>query len=156
MEFRQSIQRLFIFDLWCSRRLTDYIREKGKFREYETCVSLLSHIINAQQIWFDRVLGIDLNDTAPWDDIDMGLIKSEAGEIHKRWIDLIGDHDLDLDSRIVYQNSGGVTCINSITVICNHIILHGQHHRAQISLLLSRSGISPPSIDYIHYLREKM
>lgn len=156
MEFRQSIQRLFIFDLWCSCQLTDYIRETGKFREYKTCVSLSSHIINAQQIWFDRILGIDINDTKPWDEIDIGLIKSEAGEIHKRWIDLIGDHDLDLESRIVYQNSGGVTCINSITDICNHIILHGQHHRAQISLLLSRSGISPPPIDYIHYARKKM
>lgn len=156
MDLRQSIQRLFIFDLWCSRKLTDFIEETGEFREFETCVSFLSHIVNAQQIWFDRILGIDINDTEPWDEIDIGLIKSEAGEIHKRWIDLIGDHDLDLESRIVYQNSGGVTCINSITDICNHIILHGQHHRAQISLLLSRSGISPPSIDYINYARKKM
>ena len=156
MEIRQSFQQLFIFDLWCTRKLTDSIKEAGKFREYKTCLSFLSHIVNAQQIWFDRVLGIGINDTKPWDEMDISLIKSEAGEIHKRWVDLIGDHDLELESRIVYQNSGGNTCINSITDICNHIILHGQHHRAQISILLSRSGISPPLIDYIHYARGKM
>jgi len=156
MDKRQSIQQLYIFDLWCSHKLTDFIHDAGEFRERKTCLSLLSHIINAQQIWFERILGIDINHTTPWDEIDLENIKSEAGDIHKRWIDLIGDHDLDLESRIVYQNSAGVTYMNSVTDICSHIILHGQHHRAQISLLLSRSGISPPAIDYINYVRNKM
>jgi len=154
MDNRQSLQRLFIFDLWCTRKLTDFIRESGEFRERASSTAFLSHIINAQRIWFNRVIDMDLTKTDPWHEHSIDDIKHEAKEAHKLWIDLIGDHDMDMDTHILYQNSAGVHFINSFTEICQHLILHGQHHRAQISLLLSRSGIKPPQIDYIHYLRK--
>lgn len=153
MDNRQSIQRLFIFDLWCTRKLTDFIRDSSEFREQASTTAFLSHIINAQRIWFNRVIDIKTADTDPWHEYPIDDIKQEAKSVHKLWIDLIGDHDMDMDARIVYQNSAGMNFVNSFSEICQHLILHGQHHRAQISLLLSRSGIKPPPIDYIHYLR---
>lgn len=154
MDNRQSIQQLFIFDLWCTRKLTDLIKESGDFRERASCTTFLSHIINAQRIWFDRVIDLDISDAQPWDELDIDIIKKEAKEVHQLWIDLIGDHEMDLNAHIIYKNSAGMNFINTFAEICNHLILHGQHHRAQISLLVSRSGIKPPSIDYIHYLRK--
>ncbi|CAN5490671.1 hypothetical protein BH23BAC3_BH23BAC3_26820 [soil metagenome] len=155
MDSQQAIQRLFIFDLWCTRELTDFIKVSGEFRERKLCTALLSHIINSQRIWFDRVLSMDIADVNLWDEIDIDEMKQHAQEANQLWIDLIGDHEMDIDTRIVYQNFAGVNYMNTFTEICNHLILHGQHHRAQISLLLSRSEITPPSIDYIHYLRQK-
>jgi len=155
MDSRQSLQHLFIFDLWCNRKLADLIVKEGAFRERDACIGFLSHIINAQRIWFDRVIDLSILDVEPWDGIDIQEMKREAKETHQMWIDLIGDHDMDLDAKIYYQNSAGVSFVNSFTDICKHLILHGQHHRAQISLLLSRSGIRPPEIDYIQYMRIK-
>lgn len=155
MDSRQSIQRLFIFDLWCTRELTDLIKASGEFKERKACIALMSHIINSQRIWFDRVLSIKIADVNLWNKITIEEMKQQAREAHQLWIDLIGDHEMDIATQIVYQNFAGINYKNTFIEICNHLILHGQHHRAQISLLLSRSEITPPSIDYIHFLRQK-
>lgn len=150
---RQKIQRLFIFDFWCSRKLSDFLTNQAPFDDQPACTAFLSHIINAQYIWYDRVLRDSHSNTELWHEYELAAIKREASKIHKKWIALIGDHDLDMDSVISYQNSKGTLFKNSFHDICTHIILHGQHHRAQINLLLRSSGIQPTPIDYIHYIR---
>lgn len=153
MNQRQSIQKLFIFDLWCTQKLTSLLIDNDDFSSRQACISFLSHIINAQRIWFDRVLDLNISQTKLWEEFELAEISREAKEIHKMWIDLIGDHDMDMDAKIVYQNSKGTSFSNGFSDICTHLILHGQHHRAQINLLLSQADIQPPSIDYIHYIR---
>lgn len=153
MNERQSIQKLFIFDLWCTRKITDLLIEKKEFANRPACIAFLSHIINAQHIWYGRVLDMDISHIDLWHQYDVENIKTEAKEIHKQWIDLIGDHDLEMDTTLVYQNTKGVTYSSRFSDICTHLILHGQHHRAQINLLLGQADIDTPPIDYIHYIR---
>lgn len=153
MSHRQSIQKLFIFDLWCTRKISDLLVEYDEFSSRPACIAFLSHIINAQRIWFDRVLGLNISQTELWEEFELTEIRREAKEVHKMWVDLIGDHDMDMDAKIVYQNSKGANFSNRFSDICTHLILHGQHHRAQINLLLNQADISPPPIDYIHYIR---
>jgi uncharacterized damage-inducible protein DinB len=153
MDDRQSLQKLFIFDLWCTRKITDLLVEMQDFSSRPACAAFLSHIINAQQIWYGRVLDRDISGIDLWEEFDVNDIKQKARKIHKQWIDLIGDHDLDLDTTLVYQNTKGVTYSSQFCDICTHLILHGQHHRAQINLLLGQADIDAPPIDYIHYTR---
>lgn len=154
MAQRQQIQKLFQFDLWCTRKLTKFISETGSFKERPACVAFLSHIINAQQIWFGRIVETKVCNFEIWTEHDVQDIKNEAKRAHQMWLDLIADHEMDLDTVIYYQNSKQLNYKSPFIDICNHLIIHGQHHRAQISLLLRRSGIAPPSIDYIHYTRK--
>lgn len=154
MDQRQQIQKLFQFDLWCTRKLTDFIAKTGSFKERPACVAFLSHIINAQQIWFGRIVETKVSDVEIWTEHDIEEIKSEAKRSHQMWIDIIADHEMDMDTVIYYQNTKQMNYKSPFIDICNHLIIHGQHHRAQISLLLRRSGIVPPSIDYIHYTRK--
>ncbi len=153
MNDRQSLQKLFIFDLWCTRKLTDFLVEMEDFSSRPACAAFISHIINAQRIWYGRVLDRNISGLDLWEEYDVGDIKKEARKIHKNWIDLIGDHDMDLDTTLVYQNTKGVTYSSRFSDICTHLILHGQHHRAQINLLLGQADIDAPPIDYIHYTR---
>jgi len=153
MDDRQSLQKLFIFDLWCSRKIADLLLETPVFSNRPACAAFLSHIINAQNIWYGRVLGRDITAHELWEEFDISDIKQEAKTAHKQWIDLIGDHDIDMDTTLVYQNTKGVTYSSRFSDICTHLILHGQHHRAQINLLLGQANIQPPPIDYIHYMR---
>lgn len=153
MDMRQQLQKLFTFDLWCTRQLTKLILKSVPFKGQEASTAFLSHIINSQQIWFYRIIQIEEAPVDRWHEYDLKEIVKEAKSAHQMWIDLIGDHDLDLDTTITYQTSKGVTHQNTVSEISQHLIIHGQHHRAQISLLLRQSGITPPSIDYIHYLR---
>ena len=153
MNDRQSLQRLFIFDLWCTRKITDLLVEMQDFSSRPACAAFLSHIINAQRIWYGRVLNRDISGIDLWEEFDVSDTKQKARKIHKQWIDLIGDHDMDLDSTLVYHNTKGVTYSSRFSDICAHLILHGQHHRAQINLLLGQADIDAPPIDYIHYTR---
>jgi len=153
MNERQSIQKIFIFDLWCTRKIADLLTKKDEFRSRPACIAFLSHIINAQRIWYGRVLGRDISKIDLWEEFDIAAIKPKAKKIHKQWVDLIGDHDMEMDTNLVYQNTKGVTYTSSFSDICTHLILNGQHHRAQINLLLGQADIQAPPIDYIHYTR---
>lgn len=143
-----------MFDLWCTRKLTDLINNEAPFKDDVACAAFLSHIINAQKIWWNRVIRMPKNDDPDiWEEYETADIKREARQTTQSWLDLIADHEVELGSMIQYTNSQGISYTNSLWQICNHLIIHGQHHRAQISLFLRNSDIKPPAIDYIHYSR---
>lgn len=154
MDERQKLQHLLQFDLWCNRILVDIITEYAPFEEQETCISLLSHIINAQKIWYRRVIKSSTeNEVDIWTVYNPDILKRKARKANQRWVDFIADHEVNLDSEIQYHNSAGIGYTNTVWEIFNHLIIHGQHHRAQISIFLRNCDIKPPSIDYIHYAR---
>lgn len=151
---RQRMQQLFMFDLWCTRKLTDLIIKNENFKERIACAAFLSHIITAQKIWFSRVTGqtADL-ELDHWMEYEIGELKSKARKSSKKWMDLIGDYDVHPDKIVQYENSKGVLYQNTVWKICQHLIIHGQYHRAQISLFLRNSDIKPPDTDFISYTR---
>lgn len=153
MDERQKIQQLFQFDLWCNRKLAGLVMDEAPFPELETGISFLSHIINAQEIWFYRVVKIPAPDIELWGKHKPEELADKAEQAHQKWVDLIGDHEVDLDAVIHYSNSKGLSFQNSLWQIAHHLIIHGQHHRAQISLFLKKCDIKPPAIDYIFYAR---
>lgn len=153
MNERQKIQQLFQFDLWCNRKLAALLLDKAPFPEQDTCSSFLSHVINAQEVWFYRVIQLPGPDVGIWDKHNPEDLKARAEQTHQKWIDLIGDHEVDLDIVIHYSNSIGKPFQTPLWQIAHHLIIHGQHHRAQISLLLRKCDIAPPPIDYIYYTR---
>lgn len=155
MDNRQKLQQLFRFDLWANRKLVDVILKQTPFDEQQVCISFLSHIINAQEIWFERVIGLDFSDIEIWTEYPLDELKTKAKEANQKWIDLIGDHEVNMDTLIHYGNSKGVNFRNELWQICHHLIIHGQHHRAQISLFLRKCDIKPPPIDYIFYARSE-
>lgn len=154
MDERQKMQNLFQFDLWCTNTLVDKVTKEAPFKEEGTCVSLLSHIINAQKIWYRRVIKSSTEEEVGiWQDHDLEILKKKAKKANQKWMDFIADHEVDLDAEIRYQNSSGKSFTNTVWQISNHLIIHGQHHRAQISLFLRNCDIKPPAIDYIHFAR---
>lgn len=154
MNDRQRLQQLFMFDLWCTRKLTDLIIKNERFKERTACAAFLSHIITAQKIWYSRVTGQSADlDLDHWMEYEVNELKSKARKSIQKWMDLIGDHDVNPDKIIQYHNSKGVEYQNTIWEICQHLIIHGQYHRAQISLLLRNSDIKPPNTDFISYAR---
>lgn len=152
MNERQKWQQLFQFDLWCTRKLCDLFMENKPFDDEAACTAFTSHIINAQEMWYDRVIGQSGSENFNlWTEYSLSDIKNRARKSHKKWITLIGDHEVDLDTHIYYKNTKGIDFYSSICEICQHLIVHGQHHRAQISIFLRKCDINPSPIDYMHY-----
>lgn len=152
MDERQKLQRLFQFDLWCTRKLTGFMYSDMKCNEKPACMAFLSHIVNVQQNWYNRVTDSETEPVDVWFEYDPSELRMKARQIQIKWIDLIGDHDVDLNSLVYFRNSEGVEYTALLRQICHHLIIHGQHHRAQITLLFRKCGIEPPALDYADYL----
>lgn len=154
MDERQKLQQLLKFEVWSSGKLIDFIVENDPFEGKETCISNISHVINTQKVWFSRALDLPTDrDLDFWMTYELADLKYKAKKAGQRWIDLVGDHDVNLDRIIQYKNSKGEEFVNALWQICNHIVTHGQHHKAQILLIMRQAGLEPPNIDFINYAR---
>lgn len=156
---RQRYQRLFMFDLWSTRSLVKMIEEGPDFSDRVACLAFLSHIVTVQEIWMRRILrepwqdGEDEPD--PWAEYKPPQLRKKAAAIHQRWIDLIGDEEIDLETELTLPRPDGSITRMALRQVLEHLIVHGQHHRAQIGLFLRKSGVEAPVNDYFSYTRQE-
>lgn len=142
---------LFKYNSWATQETLISIKKLDS--PSEKVISLVSHIIAAQQIWFNRVVD-DKTPLTPWEvyTIDECLDKSQ--EITSRWLNYL-EHTSDegLEKVIYYKNTKGDVFENSVKDILTHVINHSTYHRAQIALLVKEAGGKPAVSDYIVYAR---
>ncbi len=146
------LTHLFKYDSWAMERTANSIINLEEI--LPDAVRILSHIISAQQIWLNRITGIQSNIT-PWDNYTIDELISKSVELTSKWINLFeGSDKAFLEKRIQYQNSKGETFTNSIKDIATHVINHAAYHRAQIAQHVKRANGIPAITDYIIYQRE--
>lgn len=112
--------------------------------------SLISHIINAHQVWNSRIepgqplLGVwEMHAFDELKDLDLVNYKNSTHILDT----------VDLDTVCEYTNTRGQAFKNSVRDILFHVINHSTHHRAQIASEFRREGIEPLVTDYIFYKR---
>jgi len=115
----------------------------------ERTIPLLSHSINAQQIWNARIT-----------DKDKLGVHTEHSLLECKRIDKANYNETlnileayELDKIIMYSNSKGAEFKNTIQQIFYHIANHFSHHKGQIISDLRQCGIEPIVTDYIFYKR---
>ena len=143
-----DFEKLIAFDRWANERVFKAFQKLEDSELRNEIEKLFSHILAAQIIWKSRIdeekIQIDI-----WPNLSLEEMKS--------FITSNADNLKQLLSReretIRYQNSKGASFSNSVQDILTHLIIHGQHHRAQIAKLLREAGEKPPATDYIFFLR---
>ena len=118
----------------------------------EKVLLLFSHILNAHQIWLNRIRPDDPA-FGVWQIHPTEQLASLNARLHERSFELLREENLELQKNISYQTTSGKAFSNSLQEILIHIANHGTHHRAQIATLLRTGGIAPPAMDYIFYKR---
>lgn len=115
----------------------------------EKIFELISHTINAHQIWNARInkeeeLGVwQLNS---WENIP-----TINAQNYDKTINILQNNNLS--TIVSYRNSKGEQFKNKIEDILFHIINHSTYHRAQIATECRNLGIKPLVTDYIMYKR---
>ncbi len=151
---RQNYQRLFQFDLWSIRSLVLLMERKERFSDRIACLAFLSHIVTIQETWFNRILTIPvLEENDPWVEYTPEELRKRAKAINQKWVDLIGDEEINLNTILTIPREDGSKSQKMIREVLDHLLVHGQYHRAQIALFLKKSGIDSPGFDYISYTR---
>lgn len=116
----------------------------------ERAVALLNHLINAHQVWNNR-LSPEGTLYGIWEHHATSLLESIDHKNYEKSIRIV--NDLELNNLVQYSNSKGETFNNTIQDILYHIVNHATYHRGQIAAEFRNSGIEPLITDYIFYKR---
>jgi uncharacterized damage-inducible protein DinB len=116
----------------------------------ERAFSLLNHILNAHQIWNNRI-----QPAAPcydvWQVHQKELLSTIEQTNYNYTTQLLAT--CNLQDLCHYANSKGAMFTNTIRDIFFHVINHSNYHRAQIATEFKRVGLQPLATDYIFYKR---
>jgi len=115
----------------------------------EKTISLINHILNAQQIWNSRILGEKTFEV--WQINPFEMLEEINQYNFEKSIEII--NNFNLDQKINYQNSKGTNFENTVFEMLFQAINHSTYHRGQINSLLKQNGIDPILTDYIFYKR---
>jgi uncharacterized damage-inducible protein DinB len=142
---------MFKYNDWATSQTAESMAGlKNKNKKTE---ELLSHIISAQKIWLNRILGKEIA-LDPWQKINSDEWIEQNTTVTSEWINLIESfQEKDFDTRIEYLNTAGEKYTNTVKDIITHVINHSTYHRAQIAQLVRQSGGHPARTDYIVYQR---
>lgn len=116
----------------------------------EKAVKLINHILNAHQIWNNR---IDPKEdvSSVWQIHSLGKLKEMDTYNFERSIEIL--EETKSDTELEYTNTRGLTFKNKVKDVLFHVINHSTYHRAQIASDFKESGIVPEVTDYIVYKR---
>lgn len=147
------LQRLFDYDTWACQRITNELEKLPQLEKRKEILKLFGHLLNAQQIWYRRAIGEDFNDLELWPELSLEECKAILSFMPAKWTKLLEANRKEPDILISYQNTKGESFETMLSDILHHLIIHGQHHRAQIATLIRESGLTPPTTDFIYYTR---
>lgn len=148
--------KLSKYNNWANSLLLDMLKitaETGSISIPSYCLSLLSHIANAEQIWMSRILGI-VPSVNVWQLHDLDTCIEMLNRTGKELQEIV-EKNLENDRVLAYKVSTGAMYETSVEDILIHVFNHGTYHRAQIAKSIKECGLQPVNTDYIQYLRIK-
>ncbi len=147
---KQFFKELFEYNHHINHKLSDTFLTYPE-KTTEKSVKLFSHILNAHQIWNDRIetkqaaFGVwELHNKEDLKNIDKANYLQTLSILEK----------FELNKTVFYSNSKQQTFNNTIRDTLFHIINHSTYHRGQIATAFKQSGLDPLVTDYIFFKRE--
>lgn len=153
MNQKDQLLRLYSYDNWANEQMLLSLQDNLGFDGAEKAIELYTHIAGAQELWYRRIEGKSLDELKVWPDYNLSVALQKITTLYEKWQQLIKANDSDFDRIISYKNSKGTPYETMLSDILHHVIIHGQHHRAQIAKLLRSAKIIPPATDFIYFSR---
>ncbi|MGM0547309.1 MAG: DinB family protein [Bacteroidota bacterium] len=153
MDTADHLLRLFRYDNWANEQILLSLQDHHSFNGSDEAVQYFAHIAGSQQMWYNRIEGKPLDDIKIWPDYDLAKALQNLNTLNQQWKQLIGSKKDNLGRIISYTNSKDTSYETALSDILFHVIIHGQHHRAQIAKLLRNAKIDPPATDFIFFSR---
>ncbi len=147
-------QRLFRHNTLSNYRILDALRALSRPVDEE--LRLLSHILQAERLWFLRLESIDTGAPDTWPRLTLSEAEDAVrinGITARAYIGRLSDDALS--ASVQYSTARGDIFRNTVTDILTHLTQHGSYHRAQINRLLRDQGDMPVSLDFIGFARQR-
>ncbi len=146
---KEHFVNLLKYDLWANTVIMDSFDDDVPVK----AVTLMSHIINASEIWTDRLNGKN-TEIHPWANVEVLMLKDKVDKSNENLHNYISTADNSiLFAGIKYSNTKGEEFISTPADILTHLFNHSTYHRGQIAVLLKEKYGTAPVTDFIHYAR---
>ena len=143
------LQQLVNYTLLADKMIVDAFLDAA--RPMPEAEHLFSHVLNAQDIWANRIL----RKSEQYDRFQIHPV-GDFERIQLNNSDLLLQilQTVDLDEQIIYSPAAGGEYVNKVSDILFHVVNHSTYHRAQVVSQIRANGLTPPSTDYILFKRE--
>lgn len=148
-----SFIQLFAYDIWANEQVLLTLQEHLNFSDSDQAVAYFNHIAGTQELWYKRIQSDLTEGLNVWPDYGLADAFQKLKTYSELWQALIAQNRSNFQQKIHYQNSKGTPFTTPLSDILHHIVIHGQHHRAQIAQLLRNAKITPPGTDFIYFSR---
>ncbi|HSI75216.1 MAG TPA: DinB family protein [Lunatimonas sp.] len=146
---KEFFEELFAYGHQANQQLWETMMEnEGKVSEKS--IKWYNHILNAHQIWNNRV---DQKDAAfgVWESREINGEREIDQHNYSNTLSILDT--FELGSVVRYTNSTGKTFTNSVRDILFHVVNHSTYHRGQIASDFRQNGLEPLVSDYIKFKR---
>jgi uncharacterized damage-inducible protein DinB len=149
------LQDLILHKGYANATLLKTIREhEGAAHDLEL-LKLLHHIILANRFWLRLILGLPFNveeeSRAPESFEAIAALYRETHAQEMEWLTQIREPDLERVLETPYLPNFSCSVAQAMMQVC----LHSHGHRAQCATRLRVLGVTPPSMDFILWLKDR-
>jgi len=160
----QDLEEAYDYACWANRKLfgvisgltvEDFTRPVAG--SYGSVRNTIVHVLSAEAGWLERCGGPKRGPRLNADDFptpDSVVQKWRTVEVQWREF-LAGLNDEDLERVMDFAMDPAVKYSMPLAELVQHTIVHGVHHRGQVSLLLRLLGRAPGNFDILFYSAEK-
>lgn len=147
---KQYLIDFFNYNNWANLVTIEAIKQVP---DRDEAVKLLSHIINAQNRWLNRITKETDDSVFTWAGNTLGLdeLAPQWAKSCNKWIEVLQTTDNDTLQSPVYfvRAADGKQMQTTFQSVVLQVNYHAIHHRAQINTLISKQGVPPPTTDFI-------
>jgi len=149
VNMKEYLLKLFEYNDWANKRVLGLL-QKEKVDD-EKILSLMSHILAAELIWFKRIVPGG-EDYEIWKTYNIDTLFAMQQLSAMKWNEFVLSSD-SFANRLEYKNTKGTKYVSEIANILIHVVNHATYHRGQIAMLLRQQGVTPIDTDFIVYER---
>lgn len=143
------LDRLLRYTAVADRKFIEVFENYSNYGEH--ALLLISHILNAQNIWTCRIL----NTVPQFERFQPHASDQLMGISEKNTINLRFIFDTQpLEREVYYSTAAGDPYVNTVEEILYHVVNHSTYHRGQVASLLRQAGINPPVTDFVFLKRQ--
>ncbi len=135
------------YDHWANHVILSLLKDHVGSSEV---TSRVSHIVNAQEIWLDRINNIQ-GEYDVWQDREPSTWADVIDQHHQKLVDCLEEESTDKE--VYYHDLSGNKHITQLGDIIHHVVNHGTYHRGQIMEMIRMLGHATAPTDYIYYVR---
>jgi uncharacterized damage-inducible protein DinB len=178
MSLKQHFELMASYNQWMNAKIyqaaaqlnaSELAEERGAF--FGSVLGTLNHIVVGDTIWLKRFAthpscSASLREVAemPGPTRLNQIVFTDFSELqqHRNWLDqqiinwTAGLREGDLDDVLSYHNTKGVAGNKRFSDLILHFFNHQTHHRGQLSVLLSQSGLDIGVTDLLALIPEQV